>query len=91
MATTAVAQETVFALRRKIAKIEGRLPNVSGGEEQVGCRRGDKASPSRRSVVPDPVFLPPAPNASTQPWAAACRNAALTEIHGRGNTRRRRP
>ena len=28
MATSAVARETVFALRRKIAKIEGTLPEL---------------------------------------------------------------
>lgn len=74
MATSALAQETVFALRRKIAKIEGTLPEFLAGTAPRECalpqgvlRRGGVMV---RQAVAD--VLPTALRGSTGPLAAAC-------------------
>ena len=89
MATAAVAQETVFALRQKIAKIEGRLAERLDGRRGFGQQRGRSASPSRarrartrpsrhrrRTVRRSPRRRPAARSADRNPRP--------------GNTRRRR-
>lgn len=78
MATYAVARETVFALRREIAKLEGRLPEQLGpaagpGEATVLRRNGDAL---RAGVLATGV------ERLDRTLGGGLPKAALTEIHG---------
>ena len=80
MVTTAVAQADVFALRRKIAKIEGRLPEqfaVSPGTDKaaVVLRRHGVASSEN-------FFLRSGAEKFDAALGGGLERAALTEIHG---------
>lgn len=84
MAMTAVARETVFALRRQIAKIEGTLPErlqapaaaaLDGGSDLTIVRRGLAAA------LPD-TFLPIGVERLDAALSGGLPKAALTEIHG---------
>ena len=81
MATNAVAQETVFALRHKIAKIEGRL-----AERLDGCAdaSGDKHNVVLRhhGIVSTEGFLPTGAENLDRALGGGLPKAALTEIHG---------
>ena len=82
MATPAVAQETVFALRHKIAKIEGRLAeHLGGGEEDSAASEAIKL---RRHglVVPEYGFLATGAERFDAALGGGLPRAALTEIHG---------
>ncbi|BCG69825.1 hypothetical protein MesoLj113a_09830 [Mesorhizobium sp. 113-1-2] len=87
MAMTAVARETVFALRRQIAKIEGTLPerlqapagapldaDASGADLTI-VRRGLAAA------LPD-AFLPIGIEGLDAALSGGLPKAALSEIHG---------
>jgi len=78
MATHAVARETVFALRREIAKLEGRLPEQLGplacpGEATVLRRSGNVL---RAGVLATGV------EGLDRKLGGGLPKAALTEIHG---------
>jgi protein ImuA len=82
MATSAVARETVFALRRQIAKIEGTLP------ERLEAPMGADSAPAvvlRRSggVPVDGDLLPTGVAPLDAALGGGLQRAALTEIHGR--------
>jgi protein ImuA len=84
MATSALAQETVFALRRKIAKIEGTLPEFLAGTAPRECalpqavlRRGGVMV---RQAVAD--VLPTGVARLDEALGGGLPRAALTEIHG---------
>ena len=72
---------TIFALRRQIAKIEGRLPNGSTVAARPATPRASTCAvtASRR---PTELFLPPAPSALDAALGGGLPGAALTEIHG---------
>jgi protein ImuA len=78
MASSAVARETVFALRREIARIEGTLPErlAAPGEETVLLRRHG------RLLDPDGLLATGVP-ALDAALGGGIPKAALTEIHGR--------
>ena len=76
MASTAVARETVFALRREIAKIEGRLA------EQFGDSREEGRSVLRRAGVPSLEWLATGIDSLDNLLGGGLPIAALTEIHG---------
>lgn len=77
MATHAVARETVFALRREIAKLEGRLPEqlrpAVGPGEAVLRRNGDAL---RAGILATGV------DGLDRTLGGGLPKAALTEIHG---------
>lgn len=82
MATSAVARETVFALRREIARIEGTLP------ERLGPPAGDGAEAGvvlRRGVVAERAsgLLRTGAQGLDAVLGGGLPRAALTEIHGR--------
>ena len=86
MAMTAVAQETVFALRRQIAKIEGTLPERL--QAPVGATPDADVSADltiiRRGVaaaLPD-AFLPTGVERLDAALSGGLPKAALNEIHG---------
>jgi protein ImuA len=97
MATSAVARETVFALRRQIAKIEGTLPErlaAPAGERPRARADGDAGGPEsdiapditiiRRGLAvasPD-AFLPTGVERLDATLSGGLPKAALTEIHG---------
>jgi len=97
MATSAVARETVFALRRQIAKIEGTLPErlaAPAGERPRARAYGDAGGPEsdiapditiiRRGLAvasPD-AFLPTGVERLDATLSGGLPKAALTEIHG---------
>ena len=82
MAVHAVAQETIFGLRQKIAKIEGRLaerldgPAATPGEARASCCA---VTASHR---PADFFLPTGVDALDRTLGGGLPKAALTEIHG---------
>jgi protein ImuA len=78
MASTAVARETVFALRREIARIEGILPErlAASGEETVLLRWHG------RLLARDGLLATGVP-ALDAALGGGVPKAALTEIHGR--------
>ncbi len=82
MATTAVAQETVFALRHKIAKIEGRLAEQLGGGEENSA--ASEAVKLRRHglVVPEYGFIATGAERFDAALGGGLPRAALTEILG---------
>jgi protein ImuA len=76
MAREAVARETVFALRRQIAKIEGTLPErleAPAGADGVVHRRGDASGKG---------MLPTGAARLDAALGGGLPRAALTEIHG---------
>ncbi|WP_137930312.1 ImuA family protein [Mesorhizobium comanense] len=88
MAMTAVARETVFALRRQIAKIEGTLPErlqapagappdarITASADLTIVRRGLAAT------LPD-AFLPVGVERLDAALSGGLPKAALSEIHG---------
>ncbi|WP_246245875.1 ImuA family protein [Mesorhizobium zhangyense] len=81
MATSAVAQEIVFALRQKIARIEGTLPERLA--RPAGTPSAEETMVLRRhgvTVVQD-LLLTGAENFDTA-LGGGLPKAALTEIHG---------
>lgn len=85
MATSAVARDVVFALRRKIAKIEGTLPELlaapSGNVPPAGLLVRRNGVASARGL-----FLPTGIQELDETLGGGLPKAALTEIHG-GATR----
>ncbi|WP_235984472.1 ImuA family protein [Mesorhizobium neociceri] len=93
MATSAVARETVFALRRQIAKIEGTLPERLAAGERARARADGNApdldvAPDitiiRRGLAvasPD-AFLPTGVERLDAALSGGLPKAALSEIHG---------
>lgn len=85
MATSAVARDVVFALRRKIAKIEGTLPELlaapSDNMPPVGLLVRRNGVASARDL-----FLPTGIQELDETLGGGLPKAALTEIHG-GATR----
>jgi protein ImuA len=77
MASSAVARETVFALRREIARIEGTLPErlAAPGEETVLLRRHGRLDPHG--------LLATGVSELDAAVGGGVPKAALTEIHGR--------
>jgi protein ImuA len=79
MATSAMAQRALFALRQKIAKIEGTLPErlaPSGASETVLRRKGIAARPHTSP------FLSTGAVRLDNALGGGLPHAALTEIHG---------
>jgi protein ImuA len=82
MAVHAVARETIFALRQKIAKIEGRLaeqlegPAATAGEAAGVVLRHHGIAPA------DGLFLKTGVGALDRTLGGGLPKAALTEIHG---------
>jgi len=96
MAMSAVARETVFALRRQIAKIEGTLPErlqVPAGAPLDAGVSADVTSNADLTIVrrglaaalPD-AFLPTGVERLDAALSGGLPKAALSEIHG-GQTR----
>ena len=82
MATSAVARETVFALRREIARIEGVLPERLDAPAVPHDERG--VSLLRRGGMPaGPAPLPVGAAGLDAALGGGLPLAALTEIHGR--------
>ncbi|KAA3451346.1 hypothetical protein C7I87_07045 [Mesorhizobium sp. SARCC-RB16n] len=90
MAMTAVARETVFALRRQIAKIEGTLPErlqaPAGAtlDDGAGTGPGSDLTIVRRGLaaaLPD-AFLPIGVERLDAALSGGLPKAALSEIHG---------
>ena len=88
MAMTAVARETVFALRRKIAKIEGTLPErleaPAGGSVDAHVPLDTDVTFVRRGVAvstPD-AFLHTGATRLDDALSGGLPKAALNEIHG---------
>lgn len=82
MATSAVAQAAVFALRQKIAKIEGRLSErlttpVGGSVEETMLRHG--GLPTRRGID---GLLRTGVASLDSALGGGLPRAALTELHG---------
>jgi protein ImuA len=80
MATTAVARETIFALRREIAKIEGRLPEQlapagSPLQDATVLRHGGAAER-------EGAFIATGTERLDRALGGGLPKAALTEIHG---------
>jgi len=98
MATSAVARETVFALRRQIAKIEGTLPErltAPAGERLRAGPGGDSGSAPDLDVAADvtiirrglaaalpDAFLPTGVERLDAALSGGLPKAALSEIHG---------
>lgn len=92
MAMTAVARETVFALRRQIAKIEGTLPErlQAPAGERPGARADNDAGSEldvtivRRgiAVAPPDAFLRTGAAPLDAALSGGLPKAALSEIHG---------
>ncbi|RUW98475.1 hypothetical protein EOA30_25855, partial [Mesorhizobium sp. M8A.F.Ca.ET.059.01.1.1] len=88
MAMTAVARETVFALRRQIAKIEETLPErlqaPAAAPLDAGTGTGNDLTIVRRGLaaaLPD-AFLPIGVERLDAALGGGLPKAALTEIHG---------
>ncbi len=98
MATSAVARETVFALRRQIAKIERTLPErlaAPAGERLRAGLGGDSGAAPDLDVAPDitiirrglavaspDAFLPTGVERLDAALSGGLPKAALSEIHG---------
>ncbi|TIQ83246.1 MAG: hypothetical protein E5X44_28705, partial [Mesorhizobium sp.] len=98
MATSAVARETVFALRRQIAKIEGTLPEClqAPAGAPVDAPRNPTADVTPRNITPGDLTIVrrglavAPPDAFVRTGAEALDTAlggglpkaALSEIHG---------
>ncbi len=97
MATSAVARETVFALRRQIAKIEGTLPErlAAPAGERLRARADGDVGATEPDVAPDitiirrglavaspDAFLPTGVERLDAALSGGLPKAALSEIHG---------
>jgi protein ImuA len=97
MAISAVARETVFALRRQIAKIEGTLPERLAAPvgERPRARADDDVGAPDLDIAPDitiirrglavaspDAFLPTGVERLDAALSGGLPKAALTEIHG---------
>jgi protein ImuA len=80
MATSALAQETVFALRRKIAKIEGRLAEHLGEVEKDAT--GEALLRRHGLVRRERSFLATGAERFDAALGGGLPEAALTEVHG---------
>src|SRR4051812_30286706 len=82
MAVHAVAQETIFGLRQKIAKIEGRLAERLDGPAATPGEAGGVVL-RRHGIAPaDGFFIPTGASALDRTLGGGLPKAALTEIHG---------
>lgn len=87
MASSALAREELFALRREIARIEGKLaekldlPAARRGAEGPAGEQVD-ATVLRRGGVVAPAMMPLGVPALDLPLGGGVPLAALTEIHG---------
>ncbi len=85
MAITAVARDTVFALRRQIAKIEGTLPErLEAPAATPVDARATTLTLVRRglAVAPDDAFLRTGIERLDAALGGGLPKAALSEIHG---------
>ncbi|QPC90030.1 ImuA family protein [Mesorhizobium sp. INR15] len=87
MAITAVARETVFALRRQIAKIEGTLPErleaPAGASPDADRPNTDRTVVRRGIAVATPdAFLRTGADRLDDTLSGGLPKAALSEIHG---------
>jgi protein ImuA len=89
MAQAALAREELFALRREIARIEGRLAErLELPVFEPGAPDGNKAAPQeggmvvRRGGIAGPALLPVGVPALDDPLGGGLPLAAMTEIHG---------
>ncbi len=85
MATTAVARETVFALRRQIAKIEGTLPErlEAPAGSSLDAMAADVTIVRRGiAVAPQDAFLHTGVERLDRALSGGLPKAALNEIHG---------
>ena len=85
MAEAAVARGKVFALRREIARIEGRLAErLEPVRQDGGDAGGGTESPMlvRRDGTAEPDILPIGAEALDRPLGGGLPLGALTEIHG---------
>jgi protein ImuA len=83
MATSAVAREAVFALRRQIAKIEGRLAETLDEPLTAGNGETQDRWVMRRHGRPDQAELLPTGSATLDDaLGGGLPRAGLTEIHG---------
>ncbi|TIT90023.1 MAG: hypothetical protein E5W55_23210, partial [Mesorhizobium sp.] len=86
MAMSAVARETVFALRRQIAKIEGTLPErleAPAGSTPLDAARSDVTIVRRGLAVASPdAFLHTGIERLDTALGGGLPKAALSEIHG---------
>ena len=86
MATSAVARETVFALRRELARIEGVLPErLETPDQPLPEDDGEAGIVLRRAGVPGTAtaFLRTGVNRFDAALGGGLPYAGLTEIHGR--------
>ncbi|WP_367161408.1 ImuA family protein, partial [Mesorhizobium sp.] len=86
MAMSAVARDTVFALRRQIAKIEGTLPErlqAPSGSAPAHAGRSDRTIVRRGLAVASPgAFLHTGIERFDTALGGGLPRAALSEIHG---------
>ena len=92
MATSAVARETVFALRRQIAKIEGTLPErleAPAGAAPAGSPLDADVTPRNPTIVrrgitvaPPDAFLRTGAGPLDAALGGGLPKAALSEFHG---------
>ncbi|GAA4124180.1 ImuA family protein [Aminobacter aganoensis] len=81
MATSAVARGVVFALRQKIAKIEGTLPELLASPSDNRPPAGVLVRRNGIASARD-VFLPTGVEGLDEALGGGLPKAALTEIHG---------
>lgn len=85
MAKAAVARETLCALRRQIARIEGTLPEtLDAPEEDTGPPPEAGGIVLRRAGVPGGLVLPTGVARLDAALGGGLPHAALTEIHAAG-------
>lgn len=83
MANPAVTQETICALRRQIAKIEGVLPERLGTPAPDARESGAAGVVLRRAAVPAEHLLRTGVDGFDAALGGGLLRGALTEIHGR--------
>jgi len=83
MASTAVAREAVFALRREIARIEGTLPEeLAPAGATVLRRKGIVSAGGADALLATGPILPTGVERLDRALGGGLPRAALTEIHG---------
>jgi protein ImuA len=82
MAVHAVARESIFALRQKIAKIEGRLVERLDGPAATAGEAAGVVLRRHGIATADGFFLPTGIAALDRTLGGGLPKAALTEIHG---------
>ena len=82
MVQRAVAREAVHALRREIARIEGRLPERLAAGPSTDGKSGDEVF-VRRSGLAEGGLLATGARRLDEALGGGLSYAALTEIHGR--------